>query len=84
MELNYISTTKYTLWNFLPLSLMLQFKRLPNFYFLIQAVLNSVPIVSAMNPISAYLPLTFVLAVSIIRDGIEDWARYKTDKFTNR
>lgn len=23
MELNYISTTKYTLWNFLPLSLML-------------------------------------------------------------
>ena len=35
MELNYIRTTKYTLATFLPLSLMFQFKRLPNFYFLI-------------------------------------------------
>lgn len=34
-EPNYIKTTKYTAWNFLPLSLMNQFKRLPNFYFLI-------------------------------------------------
>ena len=56
---NYIRTTKYTLWTFLPLSLMFQFKRLPNFYFLIQAILNSITIVSAMNPISAYLPLAF-------------------------
>lgn len=47
-------------------------------------MLNSISIVSAMNPISAYLPLCFVLIVSMVRDGIEDWVRYKSDKITNR
>ena len=63
---------------------MYQFKRLPNFYFLIQAILNSIPLVSALHPISAILPLLFVLIVSMIREGVEDWSRYKSDKVTNR
>ena len=84
MEPNYIRTTKYTLWTFLPLSLMFQFKRLPNFYFLVQAVLNTVKVTSAMNPASAWFPLSFVLLVSIIREGVEDYSRFRTDKVTNR
>ena len=36
-----------------------------------------------MNPISAYLPLTFVLGVSMLREGLEDYQRYKSDKVTN-
>ena len=83
-EPNYIRTTKYSFYSFLPLSLMYQFKRLPNFYFLVQAILNSIPIVSALNPITAYLPLGFVLAVSMVREGVEDWYRYKSDKEINR
>ena len=63
---------------------MFQFKRLPNFYFLLQAILNSIPLVSALHPISAYLPLAFVLLVSMVREGIEDYARYRSDKVTNR
>ena len=45
--------------------------------------MNSIPAVSAMSPISAYLPLAVVLGVSMIREGIEDYARYKSDKITN-
>ena len=63
---------------------MFQFKRLPNFYFLIQAILNSITVVSAMNPVSAYLPLGFVLAVSMLREALEDYARYRADKITNK
>ena len=37
-----------------------------------------------MNPISAYLPLFFVLSVSLMREGLEDYSRYKSDKITNR
>ena len=81
---NYIQTTKYTFLNFLPLSLIYQFKREANIYFVIQAILNSIPIVSAMNPVSAYIPLVFVLGVSMVREGIEDYQRYKSDKLTNR
>jgi len=83
-ETNYIRTTKYTFYSFLPLSLMYQFKREANIYFLLQAILNSIPQVSAMNPITAYLPLAFVLGVSMMREGLEDYQRYKSDVSTNR
>lgn len=58
------------------MSLMYQFKRGANVYFLLQAVLNSIPAVSAMNPITAILPLSFVLGISMLREGLEDYARY--------
>ena len=78
-----MSTTKYTLWSFLPLSLLYQFKRSANIYFVVQAILNSIPAVSAMDPITAYIPIIFVLSVSVVREGLEDWQRYKSDKLTN-
>ena len=30
------------------------------------------------------LPTTFVLIVSVLREGIEDYARYKSDKLSNK
>ena len=81
---NYIRSTKYTGWNFLPLSLLYQFKRKANIYFLLQAILNSIPAISALNPITAILPLAFVLGVSMLREGLEDYQRYKSDVKTNR
>ena len=83
-ESNYIRTTKYTAWSFLPLSLIQQFKRMANVYFLLQAVLNSIPQISAMNPVTAWSPLAFVLGVSMMREGLEDYQRYKSDIKTNR
>ena len=81
---NYIRTTKFTMWSFLPLSLAYQFRREANVYFLLQAILNSIPQVSAMNPITAYAPLAFVLGVSMLREGLEDYQRYKSDLSTNK
>ena len=68
----------------MPLSIIYQFKRLANIYFLLQAVLSSIPILSAVNPVSSYLAILFILGVSVIREGIEDYERYKSDKVTNR
>jgi phospholipid-transporting ATPase len=67
---NYISTTKYNVFTYLPLSLILQFKRYANIYFLVCAVLQSIPLLSPLNPASAVLPLIFVLALSMIREGV--------------
>ena len=61
----------------------MQFKRVANIYFLVTAVLQSIPVVSALNPITAIVPLVFVLAISMIREGIEDYYRYKSDKEAN-
>ena len=82
-EGNYISTTKYNAFTFFPLSLFEQFKRIANIYFLITAILQSVPEISPLHPFSAIAPLIFVLAVSMIREGFEDYLRYRSDKEIN-
>jgi phospholipid-transporting ATPase len=82
-ESNYISTTKYNLITFLPLSLFLQFRKVANVYFLITAVLQSVPQISPLNPFSAIAPLVFVLIVSMVREGVEDYMRWKADREFN-
>jgi len=77
---NYISTTKYNKWNYLPLSLLFQFRRFANIYFLAIAVLQSISIISPLNSGTAVAPLVLVLAISMIREGIEDYIRYRSDK----
>jgi magnesium-transporting ATPase (P-type) len=78
-ESNYISTTRYTVLNFFPKALALQFKRYANIYFLIMAILQSIPIISPLNPLSSIAPLTFVIGLSLLREALEDYARYKSD-----
>ena len=80
---NKIRTTKYNIFSFLPKALMYQFSRFANVYFLVTAIIQSIPYVSPLNPFSAILPLIFVLGVSIIREGIEDYSRYRTDVHIN-
>jgi magnesium-transporting ATPase (P-type) len=77
---NYIRTTKYTKYSFLPMGLINQFHRFSNVYFLIIAILQSIKAISPLNPATAILPLIFVLAVSMLREGFEDYGRYKSDK----
>lgn len=77
---NYISTTKYNLITFLPLALAIQFKRYANIYFLVCAILQSIPLISPLNPASAIAPLAFVLFLSVTREGYEDYKRWKSDR----
>src|SRR5687767_7593800 len=80
---NTIKTTKYNILTFLPKSLLFQFMRLANVYFLFIAIIQSIRLLSPLSPATAIIPIAFVLTVSIIREGIEDYARYKYDKALN-
>lgn len=80
---NYLSTTKYNILTFLPFSLFIQFRRVANIYFLVTAILQSISFISPLNPFSAVAPLVFVLSVSMIREGLEDYLRYRSDKEVN-
>jgi len=44
------------------------------------AIVQSIKIISPLNPATAIAPLLFVLTVSMIREGIEDLIRYKADR----
>jgi len=79
---NKINTTKYNIFTFFPKAILFQFLKINNFYFLTVAILQ----VTTLSPIS---PLTtaafgFVIALSLIREAIEDYARYRFDKQINR
>ena len=80
---NYISTTKYNVLTFIPFSLILQFRRYANIYFLICAILQSIPLISPLNPASAIAPLIFVIALSMAREGYEDIKRWRSDQQNN-
>ena len=81
---NFIRTTKYNLLNCVPKSLLLQFMRYANIYFLIVAILQTFPSISPLHPFSAIAPLCFVLLLSLVREWIEDYERYKSDLEMNK
>jgi phospholipid-translocating P-type ATPase (flippase) len=80
---NYIKTTKYNVITFIPLSLLIQFLRIANIYFLVISILALIPSISSITPLTAIAPLIFVLLVSMVREGIEDFYRYKSDRAAN-
>ncbi|XP_050829495.1 phospholipid-transporting ATPase VD isoform X2 [Serinus canaria] len=80
---NRIRTTRYTLLSFLPRNLFEQFHRVANLYFLFLVVLNWVPLVEAFQKEITMLPLIGVLTIIALKDGLEDYSRYKMDKLIN-
>ncbi|KAJ1979582.1 hypothetical protein H4R35_001459 [Dimargaris xerosporica] len=78
---NYQRTTKYTLLTFVPLNLFSQFRRFYNIYFLLGAIF--VLIAPSLEPSSQILPLCIVLVITAIKDGAEDYKRYRQDKHVN-
>ncbi|XP_061700165.1 probable phospholipid-transporting ATPase VD isoform X7 [Syngnathoides biaculeatus] len=80
---NIIHTTKYTLLTFIPINLFQQFHRAANLYFLFLILLNWVPVVEAFQKEITMIPLLIVLTVIAIKDALEDYKRYLSDKKIN-
>lgn len=80
---NAIRTTKYSLLTFIPMNLFQQFHRAANLYFLFLALLNWVPVVEAFQKEITMIPLLLVLIVIAIKDALEDYRRYLSDKKVN-
>lgn len=81
---NFIVTTRFTVANFFPKCLLLQFRRYANIYFLLIAILQSFPSISPLHPFSAIAPLCFVLSLSLLREGYEDYQRHRSDVEMNK
>ena len=80
---NTINTKKYNWLTFIPHALLIQFARPANIYFLVSAILNCIPSISPISPVTAIIPLVFVLAVSLIREALEDCSRQRLDTKQN-
>jgi len=86
---NAIRTTKYTMLNWLPKSVLEQFRRVANAYFLGISVLmiigNYAPtlFISPLDPFSTIATLAVILLITSCKEGYEDLLRQKSDKYEN-
>ncbi|EQC42884.1 hypothetical protein SDRG_00602 [Saprolegnia diclina VS20] len=81
---NGVRTSKYTLASFVPRSLLEQFRRVANFYFLIISLLQLTTRLSPTNKYSTIGPLLLVLVATMAKEAVEDKARHDADAKVNR
>lgn len=82
---NSVVTSKYNLITFVPRSLFEQFRRVANIYFLVICILMvlgtyTTLFESPLTPYSTLIPLVIVLTITMVKDGVEDLKRHKSDK----
>jgi len=80
---NKIKTSHYTWYNFLFVNLFEQFHRVVNIYFIFQLILTCIPEISSLTPITTLIPIIFVLAITAIKDAVDDFNRHRSDKEIN-
>ena len=79
---NAVTTTKYNLFTWIPKSLLFQFMRAANIYFLIIAILSALPF-SPKSPVSNIGTFALVLIFTMLKEGYEDLKRAQQDKVLN-
>lgn len=81
---NSITSSRYTLYNFIPRQLFAQFSKLANFYFLCVSLLQMIPNLSTTGTYTTIVPLAFFVIISMAKEGYDDLRRYRLDRAENR
>uniref|UniRef100_A0A8C0R1A7 Phospholipid-transporting ATPase n=1 Tax=Canis lupus dingo TaxID=286419 RepID=A0A8C0R1A7_CANLU len=80
---NSIKNQKYNVFTFIPGVLYEQFKFFLNLYFLVVSCSQFVPALKIGYLYTYWAPLGFVLAVTIMREAIDEFRRFQRDKEVN-
>lgn len=80
---NWIRSSRYSFWSFFPRQLWAQFTKLANFYFLVVAILQMVPGLSTTGTYTTLVPLLIFVGISMAKEGLDDWRRYRLDREEN-
>lgn len=80
---NFIRSSRYTKWSFVPKQLYFQFSKLANFYFLVIAILQLIPGLSTTGSFTTLIPLLVFVSISMAKEGYDDYRRYVLDKTEN-
>mmetsp|Transcript_14750 Transcript_14750/g.36831 ORF Transcript_14750/g.36831 Transcript_14750/m.36831 type:complete len:1168 (-) Transcript_14750:409-3912(-) len=81
---NVVVNTKYSFFFFLPKVLYEQFRYFQNLYFLLVALSQIFPPLQIGLLFTYIAPLVFVLAVTMIKEAIDDLLRFRMDREINR
>ena len=67
----------------MPIALFLQFTKVVNCFYVVNTVLQLMPSISTNDPIYASMVLMILIVIGMLKEGLADWKRYKTDKQSN-
>ncbi|KAL6879133.1 hypothetical protein J3F83DRAFT_725193 [Trichoderma novae-zelandiae] len=81
---NFIRSSRYTVYDFVPKQLVFQFSKLGNFYLLVMGILQAIPGLSTVGRWTTIAPLAGFVAFSMAKEGYDDYRRYQLDKSENR
>ncbi|KAL7934134.1 hypothetical protein V8C35DRAFT_46671 [Trichoderma chlorosporum] len=81
---NFIRSSRYTVYDFVPKQLVFQFSKLGNFYLLVMGILQVIPGLSTVGRYTTIAPLAGFVAFSMAKEGYDDYRRYQLDKAENR
>ena len=79
---NSIRTSRYTLLTWAPKSLLMQFRKSANVYFLVISILTTMSF-SPKNPFSMALTFAAVLIFTMLKEAYEDYFRHMQDQKVN-
>ncbi|KAL0229054.1 hypothetical protein GEMRC1_013674 [Eukaryota sp. GEM-RC1] len=80
---NVVRNQKYSTLSFIPLVLFNQFKYFFNLFFLLIALSQFISVLQVGFLFTYVSPLVLVLTVTLIKEGVDDFKRYKRDKQEN-
>ena len=80
---NEVVNSRYTIISFLPKNIFEQFRRPLNLYFLFVVILQFIPIIAPVNPLSTLLPLLFAFGLTAVKEGFDDIKRHRADAAYN-
>ncbi|KAJ2779207.1 hypothetical protein H4R18_004152, partial [Coemansia javaensis] len=80
---NAITTSQYTLLSFVPKNLSRQFRRVANIYFLVLTALQLVGYFAVGSRLLTVIPILLVLAITALKDALEDLRRHEGDRRFN-
>lgn len=80
---NIIKTRKYTWWSFFFVAILRQFTYFSNQFFLVVTILQLFPSFQVGLAFTYYLPLIFIVCVSVLRELFDEINRGKRDKAAN-
>ena len=80
---NVTRNQKYRAATFLPQVIVEQFKTFSNLYFLLVALSQLIPALKVGFLFTYVAPLVFVLTITVVKEGYDDFQRYKRDAAAN-
>lgn len=80
---NKIKSTRYTWYNFLPITVAFQLTKVIVVFNLINVVLQAIPSISTNNPLASLIPTLFIIFMGILKELVNELKRLKNDKRVN-